>query len=318
MSNHSPDTMSSNEPKPEKIKLKERLHEWQGHLMYLHKLVKEDPGSAWSYWRESYLEQDKLKEVLDNLQRRQHAENFDWEEVPKALSFFHLRPEDQGQAEWYLEARRQYQLALETLENTSEFRPSQVERLMKELHFIAQADQFHQKFQLTPLQEKVRAMYNALQFRIDECLKLQKQQLEVHLKEKELEKIRAQEEVVKAESEKLAHQHCLVQEQRLKVIEEKKRLEAKRDADEAERLRMSQQQEFDAVQEEKRRREELSGTYRAMQEAEMLQKAMAEISLQNHSQAIINYVIEHQKLSGEDLAMTARLYDVLRKKLNPE
>lgn len=302
---------------PNKPKLSERLHEWQGHLKYLHKLVKADPGSAWDYWKVSYKEQPALQQALAELQQRSQMDNFDWDEVPNILQHFHLRPEDQGQADWYRDAKKQYQLVLAHMESVDTFKPAMIERVMKELKFIAEADTFHQQFGLVELQKKVKTMYNALQYRIDEVQKLQKHHLELANKEKELEIAKVKEATLAAENAKLAMQQRIEMEQRLKISEDKKRLEAKREADEAERLRIDKQQEYDAEMAEKRRREELSASFQAMQEKELMQKALATISLQQHAEAIAEFLRNHEKLSGDDFATAALLFDVLRKKFTP-
>ena len=307
------------EPKPEpkvaKPGLFGKIGEWKGHLNYLHSLYKEDPNTAVAHWKQSYKERTYLSNALNQLQERQHADNFSWDEIPRVLSQFHLRDDDRGQADWYGDAARQYQAVLAALEKQKAFKPPIVQPLMKELKFIAEADAFHQKYGLTTVQQKVKTMYMTLQHRIDEYMKMQKQQLEIAGKDKEIEKLRAQEAIATAEAQKIAQENRLVQEQRLKVVEDKKRLEVKRAAEDAERVRLERQREIEAEQAEHRRREELSASFRAIEQEELMRKAVQTMSLSQCAEGLLRQLFEKDSLTEQEKAAAARVLDVLKAKL---
>ncbi len=292
-----------------------KIGAWKNHLGYLHTLYKEDPTTAVSHWKQTYKERDALIDALKNLQQRQHADNFAWDEIPRVLEQFHLRDEDRGQADWYGDAERQYRAVLAAIEKQKTFKPALVQPLMKELKFIAEADEFHQKFGLTTVQQKVKTMYMTLQHRIDEYMKLQKQQLEIAVKDKEIEKLRAQEAIATAEAQKVAQENRLVQEQRLKVVEDKKRLEAKRAAEEAERVRIERQREIEAEQAEVRRREELSASFRAIEQEELMKKAVQNMSLNHCAEGLLRQLFEKDHLTEQERAAASRVLDVLKAKL---
>jgi hypothetical protein len=292
-----------------------KVGEWKGHLNYLHNLYKEDPTTAVSHWKQTFKERGALAEALQQLQERQNADNFAWEEIPRTLEQFHLRDDDRGQADWYGDAARQYQVVLNAIEKQKTFKPALIQPLLKELKFIAEADAFHQKYGLTAIQQKVKTMYQTLQYRIDEYMKLQKQQLELAVKDKEIEKLRAQEAIATAEAQKVAQENRLVQEQRLKVVEDKKRLEAKRAAEEAERVRLERQREIEAEQAEVRRREELSASFRAIEQEELMRKALQNMSLSQCAEGLLRQLFEKDALNEQERASAARVLDVLKAKL---
>ncbi len=293
-----------------------KIGEWKGHLSYLHSLYKEDPNTAVTHWKQTYKERDSFAQALKDLQERQTADNFAWEEIPRVLGQFHMREDDRGQADWYGDAARQYQAVLNAIEKQKTFKPQLVQPLMKELKFIAEADAFHQKFGLSAIQQKVKTMYQTLQQRIDEYMKLQKQQLEIASKDKEIEKLRAQEAIATAEAQKVAQENRLVQEQRLKVVEDKKRLEAKRAAEEAERVRLERQREIEAELAEARRREELSASFRAIEQEELMRKALQNMSLSQCAEGLLRQLFEKDQLSEQEKAAAARVLDVLKAKLS--
>lgn len=302
--------MSAPEKKPPlTARLRRFIDDWRGHFAYLQQLLREDSASAWSHWKVSYKEQAALKDAVQLLSARARVESFDWQDVPRVLNQFHLKPDDAGQAEWYAEASREYHAVLQKLEREA-FRPAHLNALLKELRFIAEADDFHRRFGLTDLQIRIKTMYQALLQRIDQHNALLKEAQDRKSLEQETEKLRAQEALLAAENEKLAQQNRLVQEQRLKAIEEKKRIDAKREADDAEQKRLDAQREADAIEGERRRRIELEDSFRRIQEAE----AMKFGSINAQIDVLLRNLQNAERLSGEDLAATARLFELLRKK----
>jgi len=305
--------------------LKERIGEWRGHLGYLRDLVKDDPGKAWDQWKHSYKEQDALKTAITGLSMRSQGEDFSWEEVTATLTQFHLRPDDIGQAEWYQNAHHQYHQALARIDQEQRFRPPFIEGLIKELRFLIEANDFHQKFGLTALQLRIKTMYHALVQRIDEFNAIAKEDLAVKKQQQELEKIKAQEAVASAEVEKLAQQNRLVQEQRMKTVEEKKRHEAKRAAEEAEQIRLEKQREFDAEEAHRHRQQELQDSFKNLQWGTNPPAAAEPVPVEPPKPLTIDSQVDmlmtqlkaQDRLSGLELAATARLYDLLRKKFSP-
>lgn len=306
----------------QKAGLKALIQEWQGHLRYLQELFKEDPQTAWPFWRETYQQREALKSAIADLHQRIHSENFEWPEVPKVLSNFTLRPDDQGQADWYNEAHRHYQAVLTKLEQGTRFKPAMVEPLMNELRYLSTADEFHKKYQLTELQIRIKEMYNSLLQRIDEHNALHKTEIQHKQAHAEAEKIRAQEALVNAENEKLAQQNRLVQEQRLKAVEEKKRLEAKREAEEAEQQRIEKQREYDAEASQRRRQEELQASFRDLnwqqQGGQAPQTAAAPspepTSVDKKIDALMLQLRTQDELSEEEISATTKLYEMLKGK----
>ena len=312
----------NNDKKPD---LKQRLNEWRGHLGYLKNLVKDDPGNAWQTFKTTYKQQDSLKASIADLQQRCGAEDFSWEEVTAVLSQYHLPPDDLGQAEWYQNAHRQYHDALARLDKEQRFRPAFIESLIKELRFLAEAHEFNQKYGLTAVQARIKAMYHALVQRIDEFNAMAKQELALKKEQQEVEKLKAQEAIATAEAAKIAEQTKLVQEQRMKVFEEKKRLEAKRAADEAEQLRLERQREYDAEEAHRRRQQELQDSFKNLQwgapqaapspaPAAAPAEPAKPLTIEEQVEQLMNQLQTQDRLSGEELAATVRLYDMLRKK----
>lgn len=320
--------MAANDNNDNKPDIKQRLNEWRGHLGYLRNLVKDDPGNAWQTFKTTYKQQDSLKAAVADLSQRSAADDFSWEDVCATLGQFQLHPDDVGQAEWYQNAHRQYHEALNRLDKEQRFRPAFIEGLLKELRFLAEATEFNQKYGLTALQARIKAMYQALVQRIDEFNAIAKQEVALKKEQQELEKLKAQEAIAGAEANKIAEQTKLVQEQRMKVFEEKKRLEAKRAADEAEQLRLEKQREYDAEESHRRRQQELQDSFKNLQwgapgaaAAPAPAPAPAEpakpLTIAEHVDTLMKQLQTQERLNGEELAATARLYDMLRKKFAP-
>ncbi len=316
--------MSSNDNNDKKPKLKDRVAEWRGNLNYLRDLVKEDPGSAWDHWKHSYQERDALSKAINELSLKAQDEDFCWADVSNTLSRFHLRKDDLGQADWYQGAHRQYEQALARIDKEQKFRPAFVEGLIKELRFIAEAHEFNEKYGLTAVQARINAMYKALVQRIDEFNAFAKEELALKKQSQELEKLKAQEALAAAENEKLALQNKLVQEQRMKVLEEKKRLDAKRAADEAEQLRLEKQREYDAEEAHRRRQQELQDSFKNLQwaanpapAAPVAAEPAKPLTIEEQVDGLMKQLQTQDRLSGGELAATARLYDMLRKKFAP-
>ena len=319
--------MSDQEPKvPFTQKLKASAAEWKRHATYFQKLVKDDPSTALKVWKATYKEQEALQEAVNTLSQRSNSENFEWVEVPRVLGNFTLQDDDQGQADWYNTAHHHYHTITQKLEQGTRFKPPVVEPLMKELRYISGANEFHQKFQLIGLQERIRAMYDNLLQRIDEHNALHKAELQQKTAQSEIEKIKAQEALVAAENEKLAQQNRLVQEQRIKAVEEKKRLEAKRAADEAEQQRLEKQREYDAEAAQRRRQEELQASFRDLNLYAGSGGASAPVaappppsppvptSVDKKIDALIEQLTTQDSLSDAEIAATTKLYEMLRAK----
>ena len=322
----------NNDKKPD---LKQRLSEWRGHLGYLRDLAKDDPGQAWNTFKATYKERDTLKAAVAELSARSASEDFSWDEVTKTLGQFHLKDDDLGQAEWYQNAHRHYHEALARLDKEQRFRPVFVEGLIKELRFLTEAGDFHQKYGLTALQMRVKSMYHALVQRIDDFNAIAKQEVAVKKEQQEVEKLKAQEAIATAEAAKIAEQAKLVQEQRMKVFEEKKRLEAKRAADEAEQLRLEKQREYDAEEAHRRRQQELQDSFKNLQWGQPQAAGAATaattapapapapveppkpLTIEEQVEQLMGKLQSQDRLSGGELAATARLYDMLRKKFAP-
>jgi hypothetical protein len=316
---------NNNDKKPD---IKQRLTEWRGHLGYLKNLVKDDPGNAWQTFKTTFKEQDSLKASITELSERSNQEDFSWEEVSATLGRFHLPADDIGQADWYHNAHRQYHEALARLDKEQRFRPAFIEGLLKELRFLTEAQEFHQKFGLTALQARIKTMYHALVQRIDDFNAIAKQELALKKEQQDVEKLKAQEAIAAAETNKIAEQNKLVQEQRMKVFEEKKRLEAKRAADEAEQLRLEKQREYDAEESHRRRQQELQDSFKNLQWGANPPPAAAApapapveppkpLTIEEQVDTLMKKLQSQDRLSGVELAATARLYDMLRKKFAP-
>ena len=194
--------------------------------------LSDDPTGGFFWWLKTHKQKLALDEALEKLKQDARKPGFQLDRVTEVMLKFKLKKDDAGQAQWYQDAHNQLikcqlRLAETTILTTEIIKPA-----LTELRFISEADQFHQQFQLQPLQRSVREMYEAIIERIDTLIKDNKNKKLEHKTELD---VREQEAKAQQAAELTRQHEVLMQKEaaELKKVEaERALLDQQRDAEE--------------------------------------------------------------------------------------
>jgi len=195
--------------------------------------ISEDPSGGFSWWLKTHKQKPSFDEALVRLRQSARKPDFQLDEVTRVFSQFILKDDDAGQAQWYQDAHEKLLLCQQQLEEATVLKLDMVKPALTELRFISEADQFHEYFQLQPLQRRVRDMYEAIIKRLDILLedtkkKSQQHKLELDIRQKEAEAKRAAEDA-KHSKNKLKKERAALK----KAKKERQLLDSQKDAEDA-------------------------------------------------------------------------------------
>lgn len=289
-------------------KIKKKTQEfgktWQKKLNYLSESVSRSGVEGASLWLKSHHQIDELKDAVKDLLEASEEEGFQLLQVETTLKSFVLPEEDLGQAEWYRTASNLLEQFEKKLKEENIFDKKLLNSALNELKFISQANDFHHRYQIQPIQHKVNKVYQNLQkaltdYKANEKEKLKHQAEQDKLKAKALETEKAQ-----AEAKKAMMENVKIKEKRLAIIEEKKRRVAEKEMLEAEQKHELEKTELMAKQAETERQAKLQDAYVDLQleerikgwsipeTLEILNQKLADSNLDNELQATLTEVIE--------------------------
>ena len=135
-----------------KKRLAEFIDNWQKKFAYLSDCLSRSGMEGVSHWLKSHHQIDALEDAVNELNNVSKSEDFQLLQVETTLSCFLLPEEDLGQADWYKVAH-QYLLEFETeLKENNRFDIKKIQSALKELRFISQADEFHQRYGIQSIQ----------------------------------------------------------------------------------------------------------------------------------------------------------------------
>ncbi len=223
--------------------------------------IKNNPADGLSWWLKNRHQYDDLAQALSTLHAHIENNNFTLLQVYLFFTSFNFRDDDMAHAEWYQQAQFKIKQLEKQLDPANILLPNIFHGVLSELRYISEADRFHQRWGLVPLQKKVKRMYNQLLEKVESLKKLaseaqviEQKRLVIDEKRLELEKIKIQKEALQLQKEK-------VQLLKDKIVEEKQLLEIRHQEHlEQQRLFQIKQQKLQADA-ETRRREELESSY---------------------------------------------------------
>ncbi len=207
-----------------KVKIQAQLF-WSVFLQksqHLLQELSEDPKGGFFWWLKTHKQKPAFDKALEALRKDARKPGFQLDRVNHVFIKFKLKKDDAGQAKWYQDAHDQLINCQQVLDNASILKSNMIKPVLTELRFISEADQFHQRFQLKPLQRRVRKMYESITKRLDILLQDTKsinQQIQ-----KELE-VRKKE----AEAQEAAELTCQQETQLEQELTKVKKLEVERD-----------------------------------------------------------------------------------------
>jgi len=223
--------------------LKQRTREfsqvWQKKLGYLSEYYARSGLDGAAHWLKSHHQIEDLETALHELVLASDDEEFSLLQVATTLSCFNLPEEDQGQAEWYQVAHNHLTEFEKELVENNQFDLKKLQAAQNELKFISQADEFHQRYSIQPIQQKASIVYQSLEQAIKEHKVIEKEKNQIKkdqdaIKVAEMEALKAQ-----ALAKKAMIDSVKVKEKRIAIIEQKKQKIA-----EIELLQAQEQKEF--------------------------------------------------------------------------
>jgi len=238
---------------------------WKKKLGDLSDAVSRDGVDGASHWLKSHHQAEDLNAAIDDLLLASTKDEFQLLQVETTLSSFLIPEEDLGQAEWYKTAHNYLVSFEEKLKEKNQFDIKLLQSAHKELKFISQSSDFHNRYRLEPIQEKVTKMYQSLQQSIID-FKTITQQKNQSLQDESNQKL-AQIESDKAQAiaKKAMIDNIKIKEKRIAILEEKKRLIAEKEAAEAQSIQQQQEFELQSKQAEIERQAKLQDSYLDLQ-----------------------------------------------------
>lgn len=267
----------------------------QRKFAYLLKCINRFGANGAFWWLKTHGQNDDLKESVQDLLTSFENPMTPLNLVQQVLDNYQLPDEDLGYVMWYSDAHNKLLNFQAVLEKKNSFDVSLLQSAMNELKYIGQAQEFHQYYGLELLQKKVRDMYQQLQESIDknqalnyEKLEADKRQLELTLKQGELDKLKAKAKIKTMEAVK-------IKEKRIAIMENKKRKMAEIELVELEIKKQNEQSEFDAKKAEAKRQASLQESYRELEIAEKikempLEKLVSLVNTQITNKKILTFI----------------------------
>jgi len=238
---------------------------WKKKLGDLSEAVSRDGMDGASHWLKSHHQTGDLNAAIDDLLLASENEDFQLLQIETTLSSFVLPDEDLGQAEWYKTAHN-YLSEFETkLTEKKIFDIKLLQAAQKELKFITQSNEFHQRYRLQPIQEKVSKVYQSLQQSIIEYKSIEQEKNQVLQDESNIKLAQIESDKAQAEAKKSMIENIKVKEKRIAIIEEKKRMIAEKELVAAQQIQQNEEFELQAKQAEVDRQTKLQESYLELQ-----------------------------------------------------
>ncbi len=234
---------------------------WQKKLHHLSESVSRSGLDGANHWLKSHDQIDELQEALADLCKAAEEKNFRLTQVETTFSSFAIPKEDSGQAEWYKIADQLLSDFEKSLLEKKKLDNRKLQLAINELKYISQADEFHQRYHIESIQEKVTAVYNSLLNSINEFKSLEKNKAKKQNEHEKLELAKLEAEKAKSQAKKSMMEGLKIKEKRLAIIEEKKRRIAEKELFESQSKVETEQSELQAKKAESERQAKLQDAY---------------------------------------------------------
>ncbi|TQV88151.1 hypothetical protein [Aliikangiella coralliicola] len=278
----------------------------QKKLNYLSESVSRSGMEGVTHWLKSHHQIDDLKAAINDLLAASEEETFTLLQVHTTFSSFVLPEEDSGQAEWYQTADSYLKNFEKSLVEDKVFNVKALQSALNELKFISQSTDFHQRYKIETIQEKVTQLYQTLQQALKDYKAIEKEKLSTKqdddkLKAAELETRRAE-----AEAKKVMLENVKIKEKRLTILEEKKRRIAEKELLEKQAEQQLKDSEIQAKQAEVDRQAKLQDAYVDLQ----LEEKLARWEVNDYVNKLRNK-LEKDDLTEADKATLSELTEYL-------
>ncbi len=286
--------------------LKNVLGQKSNHLLFE---LKNDPKGGFFWWLQTHSQKLELDIALEKLRQDARKPGFKLDSVTKTLAQFKVRKDDLGHAQWYQDAHDQLENCLKALASVSILKPKMIKPAMTDLRYISEADDFHQYFQLQPLQRRVQDMYEALTDRLDVLLAETKLQTQEHKKEIDIRKNEAE---AKLENEKTLQKEAeaLKETEALKIIEaERALIDHQKDAEDAAWTREEADRKLRIEESQQQHRVEIQESFGDMQlgieeerprvKASIGSDGLIDVSATQHMEALLRQINNNELDRGD-------------------
>jgi len=234
---------------------------WKKKLGYLSESVSRDGLGGASHWLKSHHQIEAFEEAINDLLVASESEDFTLLQVETTLSSFVLPEEDRAQAEWYGAAHKLLLQFEKSMFDDRYFDSKLLPSILNELKFISQSNEFHHRYGLQQIQEKVTKMYQTLQQSLADHKATEKEKLSQKSDENKIKLAQIESEKSQADAKKAMMESVKIKEKRLAIIEEKKRLLAEKELAEKTIEQEQRQAEIQAKQAEVERQAKLQEAY---------------------------------------------------------
>ncbi|WP_196139068.1 hypothetical protein [Aliikangiella sp. G2MR2-5] len=243
---------------------------WKKKLNHLGHSISRSGMEGVQLWFKSHSQLEEFEEAVAELVKASEEPDFKLLQVYTTFSSFILPEEDIGQAEWYNTAHQQLEKFESRLKENKQWDMSSLKASVKELKFISQAEEFHQRYQIEPIRQKVTQLYQFLEQSISDFKQFEKERLEASHQEEKRKVAELEAKKAEAVAKKAMLENMKIKEKRLAIIEEKKRRQAEKEAAEAELKLKEKEMDSQAKQAELSRQAQLQDAYLDLQIEEKL------------------------------------------------
>ncbi len=237
------------------------IQTWQKKFGHLSESVSRSGIEGATHWLKSHHQLEELKDAIEDLLVASHEEDFRLAQVETTLNSFILPEEDQGQAEWYKTADNLLTSFEKKLIEEEIFDKQLLASTLNELKFISQADDFHQRYQMLSIQQKVTQLYKELQQALIDFKEIEKNKMSTQHEQEKLKIAELENQKAQAEAKKVMMENMKIKEKRLAIIEEKKRKQAEKELLESQGKIELEQSELNAKNAEIERQSKLQDAY---------------------------------------------------------
>ena len=238
---------------------------WKKKLGALSEAVSRDGVGGASHWLKSHHQTDDLNAAIDDLLVAFEDDDFQLLQVETTLSSFVIPEDDLGQAEWYKTAHN-YLIEFENkLKKSNQFDIKLLQAAQNELKYISQSNDFHRRYRLEPIQNKVTKMYKSLQQSIIDYKTIEQQKNQSLHDESNQKLAQIESDKAQAIAKKAMIDNIKMKEKRIAIMEEKKRLIAEKELVAAQEIQQREAFELQSKQAEMERQAKLQESYLELQ-----------------------------------------------------
>lgn len=234
---------------------------WQKKWQSLSRLTSRFGAQGASIWLKSHHQLEQFEAAINELLIASEQEDFSLLQVDTTLSSFILPEEDLAQAEWYRAAHCYLQEFEDLLQEKRLFDLKKLQAAQNELKFISQSNEFHQRYGIESIQQKVTDVYQSLQQTILDYKTAQQEEVKLQKEKGELKAKKFAAKKAEAEAKTAMMENIKVKENRLLIIEQKKKRIAEKELLEAQSKKQLEQAELQAQNAEQERQAKLQDAY---------------------------------------------------------